>query len=197
MVAGALGGFLFAGVAGAQKLEIKTNQAPDTDFKALKTYAWLPPVPVVKNVAPDAVSNPTLSEEALVPQLVSAVERELESRGFSKAPFDTADVHVAYFAALTVGFNQTYLGEYYGYITGWASPIPIGLAPTTSVTLYEKGTVLVDVVERASNKAVWRGTAVTRIAQEHSLEKRIERINEAAKKMFDKYPVKPTKKTGP
>jgi hypothetical protein len=34
---------------------------------------------------------------------------------------------------------------------------------------------------------------VTRIAQEHSLEKRVERINEAAKKMFEKYPVRPLK----
>ncbi len=148
---------------------------------------------MVKNTAPDAITNPTLSEEALAPHLVAAVDRELAARGMTKAPFDTADAHVAYFAALSVGFNQTYLGEYYGYISGWASPIPIGLAPTTSVTVYEKGTVLVDIVDRAANKAVWRGTVVTRIAQEHSLEKRIERINEAARKMFEKYPVKPGK----
>jgi hypothetical protein len=193
VVAGALAGLFLSGVAVAQKVEIKTNQAPDANFNALKTYAWLPPVPVVKNVAPDAVTNPTLSEEALVPHIVSAVERELESRGLTKAPFETADLHVAYFAALTVGFNQTYLGEYYGYLSGWASPIPIGLAPTTSVSMYEKGTVLVDVVDRASNTAIWRGTAVTRIAQEHSLEKRIARINDAAKKMFEKYPVRPMK----
>jgi predicted SAM-dependent methyltransferase len=59
--------------------------------------------------------------------------------------------------------------------------------------MYEKGTLLVDLVHRASNKAIWRATAVTRIAQEHSLEKRVERINEAAKKMFEKYPVRPLK----
>jgi len=55
--------------------------------------------------------------------------------------------------------------------------------------------VLVDIVDRAANKALWRGTALTRIAQEHSVEKRIERINEAAKRMFEKYPVKPAKKS--
>jgi hypothetical protein len=193
MLAGALAASVLVAAVGAQKVDIKTNQAPNTDFTAFKTYAWLPPVPVVKNVAPDAVTNPTLSEEALVPHIVAAVERELAARGMTKAPFDTADLHVAYFAAMSVGFSQTYLGEYYGYITGWASPIPIGIAPTTSVTVYEKGTVLVDIVDRAANKAVWRGTAVTRIAQEHSLNKRIERINDAAKKMFEKYPVKPKK----
>jgi len=195
VLTGALVGVVLVAVAVGQKVEIKTNQAPNTDFKVYKTYAWLPAVPVVKNVAPDAVTNPTLSEEALMPALVAAVDRELAARGFTKAAADTADVHVAYFAALTVGFNQSYLGEHYGYITGWASPIPIGLAPTTNVTVYEKGTVLVDIVDRAANKAVWRGTALTRIAQEHSVEKRIERINEAAKRMFEKYPVKPAKKS--
>jgi uncharacterized protein DUF4136 len=177
----------------AQKLEIKSNQAPNTDFKKFKTYAWLPPVPMVKNSNPDATTNPTLSEEALAPALVAAIDRELAARGITKAPFDTADLHIAYLAAMSVGFNQSYLGEYYGYITGWASPIPIGLAPTTGVTVYQTGTVVVDIVDRAANKAVWRGTAMTRVADEHTVEKRIERLNEAAKKMFDKYPVKPAK----
>lgn len=193
----ALAGLTLAGAADAQKVEIKTNQAPNTDFKVFKTYAWLPPVPVVKNVAPDAVTNPTLSEEALMPALVAAVDRELAARGFTKAPAESADLHVAYFAALSVGFNQSYLGEHYGYITGWASPIPIGLAPTTNVNVYEKGTVLVDLVDRAANKAIWRGTALTRIAQEVSVDKRIERINDAVKRMFEKYPVKPGKKSAP
>jgi uncharacterized protein DUF4136 len=193
----ALAGLTLAGAADAQKVEIKTNQAPNTDFKVFKTYAWLPPVPVVKNVAPDAVTNPTLSEEALMPALVAAVDRELAARGFTKAPAESADLHVAYFAALSVGFNQSYLGEHYGYITGWASPIPIGLAPTTNVNVYEKGTVLVDLVDRAANKAIWRGTALTRIAQEHSVDKRIERINDAVKRMFEKYPIKPGKKSAP
>src|SRR6185503_9588450 len=195
VLTGALVGVVLVAVAVGQKVEIKTNQAPNTDFKVYKTYAWLPAVPVVKNVAPDAVTNPTLSEEALMPALVAAVDRELAARGFTKAAPESADIHVAYFAALSVGFNQSYLGEHYGYITGWASPIPIGLAPTTNVTVYEKGTVLVDIVDRAANKAIWRGTALTRIAQEHSVEKRIERINEAAKRMFEKYPVKPAKKS--
>jgi Domain of unknown function (DUF4136) len=193
VMAGALAASVLVITVGAQKVDIKTNQADKTDFKAFKTYAWLPPVPVVKNVAPDAASNPTLSEEALGPAIVAAIDRELAARGIAKAPFDTADLHVAYLAAMSIGFSQSYLGEYYGYITGWASPIPIGIAPTTGVTVYEKGAVVVDIVDRAANKAVWRGTAMTRIAQEHTVEKRIERINEAAKKMFDKYPVKPAK----
>jgi Domain of unknown function (DUF4136) len=190
--AAALVWILCAGWAGAQKLEVKTYQAPDADFKAIKTYAWLPPAPLVKNVAPDAVSNPTLSQEALGPPLVAAIDRQLTARGMTQVAPDAADVHVTYFAALTVGFNQTYLGEYYGYVTGWASPV-VGLTPSTSMSVYEKGTVLVDIVDRSAKRAIWRGTVVTRIAQERTLEQRIARINEGAEKIFQRYPVKPKK----
>ena len=179
--------------AGAQKLEIKTHKDSSADFSAIRTYAWLPPAPVVRNVAPDAVSNPTLSQEALGPAITAAVDRELTARGLVQAPGDVADVHVAYFAALTVGFNQSYLGEYYGYITGWGSPIPSGLAPSTSMTVYEKGTVLVDVVNRATKRAIWRGTVVTRIHQEHTLEKRVERINDGAARLFRDFPIRRVK----
>jgi hypothetical protein len=189
-VAGAV--FVCAVAASAQKLEVKTFQAPDADFKAIKTYAWLPPAPLVKNVAPDAVSNPTLSQEALGPPIVAAVDRQLTARGLTQVAPDAADVHVTYFAALTVGFNQTYLGEYYGYVTGWASPV-VGLTPSTSNSVYEKGTVLVDIVDRSAKRAIWRGTVVTRIAQDRTLEQRIARINEGAAKIFERYPVKPKK----
>jgi hypothetical protein len=177
----------------AQKLQIKTNSDPKADFTAVKTYAWLPPAPLVKNVAPDGLSNPQLTQEVLGPHIVAAVNRELAARGWIEAPRDTADVHVVYFAALTTGFNQTYLGEYYGYVTGWASPIAPGYTPSTSSSVYEQGTIVFDIVQRESKRAIWRGTAVTRIVQERTLDKRIERINEAARRLFEKFPVRPKK----
>ena len=104
-----------------------------------------------------------------------------------------ADVHVVYFAALTTGFNSTYLGEYYGYVTGWASPIAPGYTPSTSSSVYEQGTIVYDIVQRESKRALWRGTAVTKIVHERTLDKRIERINEATHRMFEKFPVRPKK----
>jgi hypothetical protein len=177
----------------AQKLDIETHKDKSADFSAIHTYAWLPPAPVLRNSAPDAATNPTLSQEALGPVITAAVDRELTARGLVQAPAETADVHVAYFAALTVGFNQSYLGEYYGYMTGWASPIPSGYGPTTSVTLYEKGTVLVDVVNRAANRGIWRGTVVTKVQQEHTLEKRTKRINDGMERLFREFPIRRVK----
>lgn len=194
LAAGVVGFFVCAVAAGAQKLEVKTNQAPDADFAAIRTYAWLPPAPIVQNV-PEHLTNPTLSAEALGPSLVAAVDRELAARGWTKSGDPaTADAHVAYFAALTTGFNQTYLGEHYGYITGWGSPIAPGFAPSTSMTAEEKGTILIDIVDRASKRAIWRGTVRTRIDQELTLEKRIQRINEGTARLFQKFPLPAKKK---
>jgi hypothetical protein len=179
---------VLAGAAAAQKMEVKTHQDEKADFAAIRTYAWLPPAKAIQNV-PEEYSNPTLSQEALGPSIVAAVDRELTARGLVQADRETADVHVVYFAALTTGFSQSFLGEHYGYITGWGSPIPQGLAPSTSLTAVEKGTVLVDIVHRASKRAIWRGTAVTRIDQELTLEKRVQRINEATARMFQRFPV--------
>jgi hypothetical protein len=173
----------------AQKLEVKTNRDEGADFSAIRTYAWLPPVKAISNVAPE-YANPTLSQEALGPHIMAAVNRHLAARGLVEADRDVADVHVVYFAALTTGFAQSFLGEHYGYITGWGSPIPQGIAPSTSLTAVEKGTVIIDIVQRASKRAIWRGSAVTRIDQEHTLEKRIERINDAADRMFERFPIR-------
>jgi hypothetical protein len=176
--------------AGAQKLQIKTEQDPAANFKAIRTYAWLPPAPLVQNVAPDAVRDPTLSQEALGPSIVAAVDRELAARGLVRIEdADTADVHVVYFAALVTGVDQTYLGQYYGYVTGWGSPIPGALAPTTSMTAHERGTVIVDIVQREARRGIWHGSVVTRVQHERTTEKRIERINEATARMFQKFPI--------
>ncbi|HSC27734.1 MAG TPA: DUF4136 domain-containing protein [Vicinamibacterales bacterium] len=186
----AVGAIALAGTVAAQKMEVKTHQDPKADFAAVRTYAWLPPAPPIKTVAPDAVTNPTLTQEALGPHIVEAVSRQLAERGLVESDRDTADVHMAYFAALTVGFDQSYLGQYYGYVTGWPSPIPPGLAPSTSSTIYEKGTVLIDMIHRATNRGIWRGSAVTRVDQEKTLEQRIKRINQAAERMFERFPVR-------
>jgi Domain of unknown function (DUF4136) len=185
--------FALAGVLHGQKLEVKTHNDPKADFTAIKTYAWLPPAPLVKNVAPDGLTNPDLTQEKLGPHIVAAVNRELAARGLVEGPDDTADVHVVYFAALSTGFNQTYLGEYYGYVTGWASPIAPGYTPSTSSSVFEQGTIVFDMVQRASKRAVWRGSVATRIVQERTLDKRVERINEAVRRIFERFPIRAKK----
>jgi Domain of unknown function (DUF4136) len=137
-------------------------------------------------VAPGAIDDPTLSQQVLEPHIVAAVDRELSARGLNKIGQGEPDVRVVYYAALNVGMDAQVLGSYYQYTTGWALPgIP---ASTTSLTVYERGSVIVDVVNR-TNTAIWRGSVASRVNHENTLDKRIARINQAIARMFERFPV--------
>ncbi len=177
----------------AQKIETTVNQDKTANFTAIKTYAWLPTPPLPKSAASEDLINPNLTQEAVAPPIMAAVDRQLRSRGLTTAERNAADVQVIYYAAMGVGFQRSYLGEGYGYVTGWPSPIPPGLAPSTSSTVYEKGTIVIDVIDPAAKKAIWRGVMKTRVNQENTQERRIARINEAIDKIFEKFPIKRTK----
>jgi len=58
----------------------------------------------------------------------------------------------------------------------------------------ERGSIVVDVVSPAANKAIWRGSAAAKINRENNLEKRVARVNEVVAKMFEKFPVPPAKR---
>jgi hypothetical protein len=188
-----LGIVILAATAVAQKLEVKAERDEKADFTAIKTYAFLAPAPMVTNVAPGAKGNPNLTQEVMGPHIAAAVERELTERGLVKASEETADVHVVYFAALTTGLSQTYLGEYYGYVTGWGSPIAPGLAPNTENTAYQKGTIVVDVIQRAAKRGIWHGSIQARIEQVRKLEERVKRVDQAMDRLFERFPIKPRK----
>ena len=163
------------------------------DFAAIRTYAWLPAPPAPKSVASDSLQNPTLTQEVLGPHIIAAVDRQLQRRGLRPAALDSADIQVVYYAALRVGFDESFLGENYQYVTGWPSPIAPGLAPRTSMTVYEQGTIVVDIIQPAQKKAIWRATMRTRVNQENTLEKRIARIDDAVDRAFERFPIRQQK----
>ncbi len=179
----------WASAGAAQKIQVDTHRDDRADFTAIKTYAWLPPVPVVPNAAPGSITNATLSQDVLRPHLVAAIDRHLALRGLTQTDRDLADVHVVSYTVLTASVSHTYVGEYYGYVTGWASPIAPGYAPSSSVTIHEKGTAVIDLVQRTTNRAIWRAVVASRIEQERSLEQRIARINQAVDRMFERFPI--------
>jgi hypothetical protein len=176
----ALAGALVTG----QKLELEAHRDPGADFAALATYVWLPTPPIKSEIAPDAVTNPTLSHEVLGPHIVSFVDRELAARGLRRVEAGDADVQVVYYAALSVGMSTQELGSYYQYTTGWNLPA----SPTVASTTVERGSIVVDVVQPASKKAIWRGSVASRVNQENTLEKRVARLDEAIRRLFERFP---------
>lgn len=180
---------MLTAVAVAQKLEVKSEKDPAANFATIRTYAWLSPTPIMRNTAPGAPSNPTLSEEAIAPYIVEAIDKQLAARGLVKVPLEQADVQVVYLAAISSAVSSSYLGEHYGYITGWGSPIIAGAAPTTALSGFDKGTIVVDVIQPSAKRAIWRGSVATKIELVRSHADRVKRIDTAMERVFEKFPV--------
>jgi uncharacterized protein DUF4136 len=176
----------------AQKIDIDVKRDEKADFASLRTYAWLPTPPAKRDIAPDAVTNPNMTQEVLGPHIVAAVDRELTARGLKQADAGEADVKVVYYAALEVGINASQLGSYYQYTTGWG--YPVGTFASVSSDVYERGSVVIDVVRRDTNVAIWRGSAATNVNHENTPEKRVKRIDDAVARMFEKFPVPRSRK---
>jgi Domain of unknown function (DUF4136) len=187
-----LGCCLVATAGSAQKVKVEANRDMKADFTTLRTYTWLPSPPTKRDTAPDAVTDPRISQKALGTHIVGAVDRELSARGLTRIEQGESDVQVIYYAALTTGVNTADAGSYYQYTTGWALP-PVPLA-TTNFEIVQRGTIIVDVVNPTSKTAIWRGTVESNVNSENQPEKRIARINEAIARVFERFPLRPVKK---
>ena len=172
---------LFAGPALAQKIYIDYDK--DYDAASLKTFAW---ADTQENSLEQ--SNPLLHS-----RIVNGIEYYLTLAGASEAESDP-DVYVTYHTSTKeeLSVNTSHWG--YGYPGGWAYggyyghygyPYGGGLASTT-VSTYQRGTLVVDVWDASTKQLVWRGTAADITVSENpgKMEKR---IDTALKKMVSTW----------
>ena len=145
--------------------EIKVDHEADVDFDSYRTYAWRP------------------GTEAGRPQVqqwvVGAVERELKAKGLRKVVDRRADVYVTTHTYATmdqqIRSNYVHLDAYdVGVLTAEA------IATTT-------GVLVVDLVDGASERPVWRGMA-TEVMGLPSMDKVRKKVDKVVRKMFKGYP---------
>jgi hypothetical protein len=173
----------------AADVKIKTEYDRTADFVSLHSYRWLPTPPYTIGMAPEA-RDERLERDALDAPIRSAIDKVLGGKRFSVAEgASEPDFHIVYYAAVGVGMNADVLGAHYTYLTGWGSPL-LGATPTTSLRVIEQGTIVVDILRRDRTTAIWRATATGAIDRSRNRQQRLRTIEEAAKKMFARFPPK-------
>ena len=153
------------------------------DLSKYKTFDWVkrekPPIIRVEESA-----DPRLSSEALDSQIHSLVEKELEKKGFRKATNESPDFLVSYLAVGKLDLASSQRDTLpspllpYGH---WRPFYHTGI----DYRLQRKGTLTIDIVDGATNKLAWRGSATDTFSEAKEAPKKIEK---AIKKMFKKFP---------
>ena len=150
LIAGLSAALLLAACASSPK--VFTNENPAAKFGAYKTYNY----EQVLGTDDEKGYRSILSN-----YFISAMDRELATRGFSKS--DNPDLIVNFYVATEEKIRTTStptMGGYYGYRGGYYGAYG---GYETRVTQYTEGTVNIDLVDNELDELAWEGVTVGRI----------------------------------
>ena len=151
------------------------------DFSNYQTFSWVPNASLTKNVANYQISP--LMEK----RVREAVNAELEKNGMKLVDMAQADVLINYHASVDKKIDVDTFNIGYGARWNYWG---MGYNTQTTTREYEVGTLILDVVDRASNQLVWRGAKEGRLQKNQTPEKRTEIIKETVANILSNFPPK-------
>jgi len=147
-------------LAGCATMEVTTEHDAAFNFSSLKTYNWLP--------------NPQ--------------EYFGSPKKFMKITSGTPDFHVRYHAITGMDMQIENVSDSGSGISGDWDDQRLGFfrkgGGKSATYSWDKGTLLIDMVNPENNKIIWIGTAAAKIDLQDSAEKKEERINRAVSKLL-------------
>lgn len=166
--------------AHAQKINVVYDK--QLNFVQFKTFAWAPH---------GAIAHPMLAANA-----VGAIEQELKARGLQKVNInDSPGLIIQIYGSIDQDstfysndplYNAT--GGIPPFDPSFSGSLLTGMYGNTTVTIH-KGQLVVDLIDAANKKLVWRGMSQQNLAM-HNKNKLIDQVNNTIAKLFKQYPVK-------
>jgi hypothetical protein len=165
---------------GCATMNITSDYDPKASFSSLKTYAWLPD--------PEGQSTDLKRVNPLMDEYVrNEIEKVLAAKGYTKGA--SPDFQVGYHVSVVGRQSVQYMNTYYGYAPGWYSPGMTATVP--QVYEYNEGTLVIDIVDPAARKLIWRGSAQAELNRNPSTEEKKRKVDTAVEKIFQQFPPKP------
>lgn len=178
-------------LAACSTVQIDSEYDKGTDFGRLKTFRWVETPPV-------GVGDPRVDDTVLQARVQLAVNRELEAKGLRRVEGADSDILVNYFVTVEEKMTGENVNDKYGYSPGgswtqgarqgWAWGLGADAAPSVPTTYYEEGSVIIDLIDPATRRLIWRGSARTVVDLDSDDEVRRQRLNDAIQRIFTQYP---------
>jgi len=166
------------GLLACSGIRVETDYDPSADFSNIRSFAWFDERSGVQGDRADVSS-------LLDRRVRSAVDAELQRKGIAKVEKGTAQALVSYHLGVESKLDVNTMTTGYGY-GRYGRYSNIGT--TTTVTEYQEGTLLIDVIDPASKQMIWRGSGQARVREWSTPEEREKRINQAVTEILAKFP---------
>jgi len=144
-------------------------------FTAYHTYEWV-------SGKQEVTGDKRLDNALVDARIRQAVEAQLRSKGYTAPAAAKPDFYVAYHVGMKDmmkgSSTQNYIGDRaHGTYTTLSDIQP-----------YKEGTLLIDIVDAASNQLVWQASALTEVHPGMTPEERNERIGSVVRAMLSHFP---------
>ena len=139
-------------------------------------------------MAPDRHCAPDRSghgDRDLTKRIYAAVESQLEGKGYTPAANDAADLLVTFRVLRSDEYNEAQ----FPYSMPWRMGT-YRSALHASDDSYERGSLIIDVIDRRANELVWRGSASARLLPSLPYDKTVKRIDAAVKQILAPLPAR-------
>lgn len=148
----------FVIACGCTPVQISENHDTTVDFSTMKTYAWL-------NVNEPLSGDVRIDKNEVKRYVRDAVERVLLAKGYIKGAEEEADFLVTWLGGVEKKVSVKNIDHFYrpyGYSALQQDPRWRRESPLTQVE-YQEGSLLLDFLDPASQKLVWRGVGKEQI----------------------------------
>ena len=171
----------------AADVKVKVQRTKSFDHEKVRTWSWHPGSAGDVKILQATPEKPEQILAELDPTIRAAVEAEFARHGLTQAPDPaSADLHVNYYVLIGPAFSAQEMGQFVAAVPEWGLPPFQGA--TTSLEVYEQGTLIIDLASPAKASVIWRGSAQAKIDRDFTHAQRDARLREAIGKMFKKYP---------
>jgi hypothetical protein len=170
--------FLGVILAGCSSVQVSYDYDQQADFSSIRSYAWRG-----VDVPGDVLSQNPLAGK----RIRQSIDRHLADRGYQLVD-DKPDVLVAIHAVTKEKMRVTNWGGYYRdpWYDPWWGPGPYG--GRMDVQYYTEGTLVIDIVDAASNELIWRGLGMSLVRKYKNQEQMQEAIDRCVTEILDRFP---------
>jgi Domain of unknown function (DUF4136) len=159
--------------------QVYSDYDRSANIEEYRTFGWLPSDQI------EARNNPLYYNELNDKRIKNAVAAQLESKGYR---YKISKPEILLHYHIIIEDKTTVRTDPYGYYYG-----PYWMRTHVDVFQYREGTLIVDLMDAATNSLVWRGW-VTSFIKNTNPEKTEENIQQAVRMIFSKYPYMANKK---
>jgi hypothetical protein len=178
---------MLAAGACAPAIRVRTAADPDASLAALRTFRVLPTPAPREGAAPRSRTDPMLQNSITNRALRADLARAFERRGYGLDTTHPAFA-VAYYTSARDKLDVTYWDYGYPFWRPWRWWGGYGGygRPAATVTQYTQGTVIVDVIDPATRRLLWRGQGVSDVSDDPR--KYAAELQKTVTAIVDKFP---------